>query len=242
LKMLSLIVSEHPERLKPFVMLDPRRSGSAELAIQCLERMDFCGVKIYPSLGYSPDPYDVLNDKHSSANLEAIYGYCEGHSIPITAHCSRGGAYGEHILPEHHIRDAYAHPRCWETVLKKHNRLILNLAHFGGDLGLVEDDSWSGAILEMMKDHPTLYADLSCNPQALERKSSVQYFKSLRRVLDDPLTRERILFGTDWFMLRHTWTESEIVRVFGELPKDDFEQITFRNPSAFLFPNSCRPR
>jgi hypothetical protein len=75
---------ENKDCLKPFVFADPRRleadPGYYQTMIDCFEKENFSGIKIYPALGYYPF------DKYL---LELFLYACEK-EIPITTHCIRG--------------------------------------------------------------------------------------------------------------------------------------------------------
>jgi hypothetical protein len=74
----------HKAVLKPFVFADPRRIAAQpayyQKMIDCLENEGFCGIKIYPALGYYPF------DKH----LLELFLYACKNEIPVLTHCIRG--------------------------------------------------------------------------------------------------------------------------------------------------------
>ncbi len=74
----------HNLELKPFVFADPRRIEEQpeyyKTIIDCLEKENFSGIKIYPALGYYPF------DKH----LLELFLYACNNEIPILTHCIRG--------------------------------------------------------------------------------------------------------------------------------------------------------
>ena len=92
-KLISDIAIKYPGKIMPFIMVDPRRRLATELIVRALEEMGFLGVKMYPPLGYHPDPSSICNDDEINHELEKIYKDCEKNSIPITTQCSQGGAY-----------------------------------------------------------------------------------------------------------------------------------------------------
>jgi len=75
---------KHSSALKPFIFADPRRIENQpeyyQTIINCLEKENFSGIKIYPALGYYPF------DKH----LLELYLYACNREIPILTHCIRG--------------------------------------------------------------------------------------------------------------------------------------------------------
>ena len=56
---LSEIALKYPARIMPFIMFDPRREGAADLVKRALDELGFLGVKMYPPLGYHPDPESI---------------------------------------------------------------------------------------------------------------------------------------------------------------------------------------
>ncbi len=243
LKLISDISIEHFGALMPFAMVDPRRTRAADLTRRCLEELGFLGIKMYPALGYHPDPDSVYNDPQTNDDLNKIYDYCARNQIPITTHCSPGGAYSNDVLKVKEVRSEFTRPAVWAGVLKKYPDLYLNLAHFGGDLAQIKDPgSWSCQIRDLIWKYPNVYADLAYNRQALERSTSGPYFEVLKNLLDkDHLAGKRIIFGTDWSMTRHTWRETDYVKPFLQLGEERMARIGLENSLDFLFPKRQYP-
>ncbi len=243
-KLVSDIVIKYPGEIMPFIMFDPRRRSVSELIKTALEEMGFLGVKMYPPLGYHPDPSSFLNDAEVNHELEDIYEYCENNSVPITTHCSRGGAYSGDLMRCKELVREFCQPSSWEGVLKKHPELYLNFAHFGGNEDFLKKDnteSWCSIIQKLMKQYNNVYADISYHDGALNKETSGGYFKILNNLLNDSLIRSRVIFGTDWLMTRHTWEERTYVEAFTKLPSEILQHIAFQNPLNFLFPDKRLP-
>lgn len=257
IELISDIAIKYSGKIMPFIMFDPRRclnkGGNQGRFIlkhthieKALEEMGFLGVKMYPPLGYHPDPDSILNDDMVNEELKIIYNYCEINRIPITTHCSRGGAYSGELIRSKESLLLLTHPSGWEEVLKKYPKLYLNFAHFGGGGDFLEIDnpgSWSSMIKKLIIKYDNAYADVSYHSGALRRVKSHKYFKILNKLLDDGKLRKKIIFGTDWLMTRHTWKEKEYVEAFMKgLTSKRFSQIAFENPLNFLFPNRKLPQ
>jgi|WetSurMetagenome_2_1015567.scaffolds.fasta_scaffold69472_2 hypothetical protein len=93
--------------------------------------------------------------------------------------------------------DNYVHPRAWHEVLKKYRSLKLCLAHFGGDLfpqGF--DNDWIKEIVDLIKEYPNVYTDVSC----WNLDKNKETFKELLLNKKYDYLKDRILFGTDWYM------------------------------------------
>ena len=141
------------------------------------------------------------------------------------------------------VRD-FCQPSSWEGVLKKYPKLYVNFAHFGGDGDFLEIDnpkSWSNVILKLMKEYDNVYADISYHDKALMKKTSGDYFTIIKKLLHEDLIKDRIIFGTDWLMTRHTWKEDDYMKAFMKLPNVMLYKITLHNPLNFLFPGKKLP-
>lgn len=242
-KMISDLSLEHFGALMPFVMVDPRRTRAGDLLIRCLEQLGFYGVKMYPALGYHPDPDSLYNDPQTNDELRNIYSYCESHMVPITTHCSPGGSLSDDILRFKPVRAKFTQPWSWTGVLRKHPELYLNFAHFGQDLIQIGDPkAWAAGIREFAHEYPHVYTDLAYNKAALMPHTGAQYLHALNGIIDnDQVLRDRIMFGTDWSMTRHTWREEDYVVPFLKLGEKNLGKIAFENPLNFLFPQRKFP-
>ncbi len=243
-KIISDLSLEHYGALMPFIMVDPRRNRAADLLIRCLECLGFYGVKMYPALGYHPDPDSLYNDPQTNDELKKIYGYCESYQVPITTHCSPGGAYSDDVLRSKSVRAEFTRPWSWNGVLQQYPRLYVNFAHFGQDLIRVKDaKSWAGGIRALACQYPHVYTDLAYNKAALMPRTGIQYLQALNAILDsDEILKDRILLGTDWSMTRHTWREQDYVAPFLKLGEKKLGKIGLENPLNFLFPERKFPQ
>lgn len=235
--------ARHEGMLLPFIMLDPRKPNAVALVRMALEQMGYLGVKLYPPFGYHPAPGSLYNSAHVSGALAEMYDYCEANEIPVTSHCSRGGAFNPQLMRCRELVESLAHPANWFPVLKRYKRLYLNLAHLGGDVhNYPEQTSWAAAIERLMMDHEHVYADLAYNDMALSRDTAGRYFKNLLELAQRDTIGDRILLGTDWPAPRHTWTEKAYLSPFtANLPQPVLTRIGFENPMRFLFHDKGLP-
>ncbi len=125
----------HPGKFLPFVMFDPRREEGVRMAKDAVMRLGFGGVKVYPALGFHPDPESPVNDINTCQALRAFYRWAEDEGVPITVHCSQGGAVSDIVSYDPSLRNNLARPYNWRRVLEEFRHLVLNLAHFGGYYG-----------------------------------------------------------------------------------------------------------
>jgi len=209
-------------RLLPFVAADPRRPGVVPLVIRALEGGGFKGVKIYPVMGFYP--YDE--------RLTPLYEFCQDRGIPLTAHCFHGGI--PLLDRTYHMAD----PAHWLPVLEQFPTLRLNLAH-NDRLGT----PWQERIRALIMEHPHVYTDVSFNAEMLYRPR--RYFRFIQAWLRTPVLRERLLYGTDWYMGRFLWTERSYLRWFEQyaaripwcrvrFTTEELRLLTEENPLRFL--------
>lgn len=115
--------------------------------------------------------------------------------------------------PEAYFNEHFVSPDAWEKVLNmkvklddrengacktvRLNKLHLCLAHFGGPTKLGME--WNKKIIQMInsKQYPNLYTDISSSFASADFRDS---FKELITKNENELLKERILFGTDWYM------------------------------------------
>ncbi len=245
---------QNPERILPFVALDPRTNENMEeLFVKAFKEYNFFGVKIYPSLGYFPSHPRLMN----------IYEICEQKNIPVTSHCSSGKTrasskeidvlwidHEDGKQVEKHIRkvfydhkadtykDFFNGPHLWLPVLKAFPRLRLNLAHFGGE-GEWEKQkkgkphTWIPTILDILKnpEYPNVYSDFSFTNS----------FKHYNHTMKDWMkthsyVRERVLHGTDYFLTAtERPLEKTLKKFFNVFDQAEVSQMGNKNAKKFLF-------
>lgn len=264
---LSKLKKKYPNRVYPFIGVDPRRANIEELVKEYIEDHNFCGIKLYPPLGYFP--YD--------STLMPIYQYAQSHGIPIIAHSSKSGPIycrlkkkeliskiKNELDPSTGIRlhfegksrkelcNYFTHPKNYKVLLNKFESLKVCLAHFGGasqwqrflnpsTIGVCEkmkkkeyknidtDKDWFSIIYDMLKDHKSLYTDISFT---LENRD---FFPLLKVLLSNSRVREQILFGSDFYMTEVSTSERSFgIDLHGVLGTEDFKLIAQTNPRLFL--------
>ncbi len=234
----SQAVLDYPGRIFPFFAVNPARGNHLKLMKDALKNGGFVGVKLYPSLGYKLD----------TPEMDAVFAHCAETETPILMHCNEGGFYArKEYIP-------YGNPRKWRAILAKYSSLRVCFGHFGGDGNItehpVDDSSWTGTILELMATYPGVYADISYNTAPTKSDENAEaYFANLERWLDsDSPYRDRILFGTDFFLVRMRMRESSYWTYFEtkleetSLGVDAFKQIAEINPAAYLGLPASAPR
>jgi hypothetical protein len=177
----------------------------------------YLGFKMYTAQGYRPWDVERL------PILKEFYRRCSADHIPILNHCTPEGAYTsdreEYYKFTHpsdtptkrsggaedYFNDNFVSPNAWKKVLDQEvngrdlNDLWLCLAHFGGNT--TKGREWSKDIIELVKNYDNVYADISSSFADEEFR---EYFK--KEIYKDNSAefreeiREKILFGTDWYM------------------------------------------
>jgi uncharacterized protein len=244
--------AKNPNECLPFVFIDPRM-GTAQQNRAFVEKYlnrGFVGIKLYPSLGYYP--YDP--------RLEEVYRFAEEKEVPIMVHCSKGGIFyngeeleyehlhpqtfnskfpprisGDNKTPRDKFKDNFLQPYNYEAVLDKFPRLKICFAHYGGDseleLQIKNKPNWYAELKDLMKRYENVYVDISYTLH------EAKYREKFLNDLSDPVLRNRIMYGTDFFMTlrednvteRDLYTDT--LKHFGN---DNFQQIAVTNVEKYL--------
>ncbi len=241
--------------LLPFISVDPRRVGLTKLVKQYIEDHRFAGIKLYPALGFFPD----------DERLMEIYKYAEENQIPITTHCIPKNKTHFRYKPTKKMiekakkrfsffdkkdsKKAYDfakylnHPDNYKYILERFPKLKINLAHFGGnqewnkyldvsDENFQEERNWYSIIRKMLVKYDNVYADISFTVQ------DDKLYPLLRNLLKTPTTKEKVLFGSDFYMLQKDYSERRFgIDVRGYLDDNEFWLIAEQNPKKFLQTN-----
>jgi len=227
IKETSQQVLRYPGRILPFIAVNPLRRGHRSIMERALLSRGFVGVKLYPSLGYDID----------SPEMHAVYDFCHLRGIPMLMHCTPDGFYAE---------DAFrgnSEPRLWEPILRQYKGLKVCFGHFGGGENLctaeISSTSWTYQILELMRDpdNTGVYADIAFHTGPMDGGiGEAHYVSNLKALLNDPVIGSRILFGTDFWLVRTALTEANHWHYFEKTIDDAalFEQMTGANPRRFL--------
>jgi len=231
IEIMKRIAKKHYGTIMPFIGYDPRRQDANKIVVFSLMAKGMLGIKMYPKLGFHPSPQSIVNSFDVNGKLDDMYEYCVTNSIPITTHCSPGGAYSEGLIGKREERNTLVHPSAWEEVLKRHPTLYLNLGHFGGNW------KWAEHAIKLMEAYPNVYGDISYHD--LAHKDPDAYFKVFN---SSKMPHDRLMFGSDWSMIRHTYTIKEFMKPFKENIKSRVRnKIFYENALNFLFPENKIP-
>jgi predicted TIM-barrel fold metal-dependent hydrolase len=248
---LITLKESYPNRVYPFLAVDPRRPEIVPLFIKLWKEGKIHGVKLYTPNGYSPtDP--VLFEV--SDQIPALYAFCAENNIPIMVHCSWGGFAT--VEPEINIRGhviledklqivnglvkfqysifeggireratTLNDPRIWRVVLERYPKLKICLAHFG-----LNNTDWTSMIYELIKDFENAYTDISCI-------TDIKNLKEFKTLYSNALPehRKKILYGSDYY-LSLIFNDSLQVHLNNVKTtfKSDFEKLAYDNNKTFL--------
>lgn len=197
---------QRPGRVLPFFGVHPDRPSHFDSLVQAVEQRGFVGVKLYPSLGYSVD----------SGPMRRVYDYCVRMELPVLLHCGHGGFYRDEQKKQ------LCDPAQWQNVLNDPDykgKLKVCFAHFGGwealgrrnalgenfplRPGQPQSENWAVKIRDYLIAHPNVYTDLAKHVAMFaEPEDTKMYFDTMLELLDEQDIGERILYGTDAWLLR----------------------------------------
>jgi predicted TIM-barrel fold metal-dependent hydrolase len=251
--------NNHPDRMLPFVALDPNNPNMEALFRKAFSaEYNFYGVKIYPLLGYLPN----------HPRLMEVLEVCEALDIPVTSHCGgittralanrfelpfrrydERGQKVDDIMKVSFATEAkkgafFNDPARWVPVLERFPKLRLNLAHFGGDDAWKDyakgrPYTWVHQIVSMMDAYENLYTDVSFLLHLTE-KSHSGFQEALEELLEEKeRVRNRTLFGTDFYMVLINEKLPQVIQNFLVRLDDSLvDKLTRENPWRFLNLNS----
>lgn len=97
---------------------------------------------------------------------------------------------------------------------------------------------WYSIISSMMIRFPNVYADIS-----FILHNDVLILPLLKQTLQNPKLREKVLYGTDFYVVRNLKSDKQMLAdMMGGLDEKDFDQIARYNPRVFLnLPKYVKP-
>jgi len=260
---LVALKQKYPTKVFPFIGIDPRRKNIEDLVERYIGNQGFCGLKLYPPLGYFP--YDD--------RLMSIYKYAESHGIPIIAHSSKSGPiYSRQkkkeliktikegldpetgILPsfkyknEKELCNYFTHPLNYKILFNKFPKLKICLAHFGGQsqwtkflnpstIGICEKNNKQEKEDECWFDiiYDMMKVEKTLYTDISFTLENRDFFSCLYVILTNPLVQEQILFGTDFYVVEAEKSERSFgIDLHGYLGTEVFRLISETNPKKFL--------
>lgn len=239
---LGILTKKYPQII-PFIHIDPRRPGYFDLLRHAVEDLNYKGVKLYFPLGYFP----------TDERLDMVYEYCQRKNLPIISHCGPCTPTYNHSSKKtirkwlgdypyskkddkKTLCSHFANPKNYIPVLEKYPNLKICMAHFGSECSLSEflknptdKENWFYIIKDMIQKYPNLYTDISFT------LNNQEYFSVIKIYMNNETMREKILFGTDYYMVETAAEEKKFcfdLRAY--LGEDYFSIIANVNPKKFL--------
>jgi uncharacterized protein len=223
---------KYSDLLIPFAHIEPRRDGTLERLKNLVENYNFKGVKIYPTLGYSPAHSVLMND---------IFPYMIEKNIPLMAHCSRGFVNGRCNDMTKEEAYKFADPDQYRKVMDKYPDLRICLAHFGGvgewerhlnGENVESDPTWVEKIVDLLRsDYKNIFTDISYT--IFNFQENLPYLKVL---LQDKQISSKVLFGSDFYMVENEkYSEKRLsIDLRASLGEELFWEIANENPKIYL--------
>jgi predicted TIM-barrel fold metal-dependent hydrolase len=250
---LAKLARDYPGLVIPFAAVDPRRPGVVEETKRLLEEDGFRGIKLYPPTGYHPD----------DLRLRDLYAYAAERGIPVISHCSRPAHVQYRGEPTEDMRKdpvtggrldldrlglltLFTDPDAYVPMLERHPTLKVCLAHFGGEAEWEKylhqpwqpetvngHKSWLAKIVDLIRSrkYENLCADISYTLFVDD-----DYAHMLKVLLTDEQLADRVLFGSDFYVVENAKLEERriSVRLRSVLGEELFDKIARENPARFL--------
>lgn len=104
-----------------------------------------------------------------------------------------------------------------------------NTLNYGNQRTIWWNASWLSIIYDLMVEYENVYADISfiLHDETL--------FPLLKFILEDPKVKDKVLFGSDYYVVSQKDTEKDLfLNLKGYLGQELFELISYTNPKKFL--------
>ncbi len=243
------IIKKNPlykDVILPFIFIHPERKYLLDLVKRYVEEENFTGLKMYPPLGYYP--FDE--------RLDQVFLYAEKNAIPITSHCARGGVFYKGKITSEmrkhpitgilhserknkYFTDIYTDPDNYEYLFAKFPNLKVNLAHFGGfdewqlflqnSISDTSEVNWYDKVKNVVSKYKNAYTDISYT------LFNNELIPLLNMSLQDEAIKNKILFGTDYYMVEQETSEKQYcINLRSAIGEDNFRLIAETNPKQFL--------
>lgn len=100
---------------------------------------------------------------------------------------------------------------------------------YGGLMDIWKNADWYSIISSLIMQYPNIYADLSYIIHEQE------IFPLLKQTLNNPALKEKILFGTDFYVVRnHNSEKGLLAETMASLSTEEFDLIARENPINYL--------
>jgi predicted TIM-barrel fold metal-dependent hydrolase len=159
---------KYPDRIIPFVNIDPRRPSAIKFVKSAIEDWGAKGLKLHPGAGFNPEEKETLK------LIESIADY----QIPVMVHT------GHSIFP---TSSRYCDPIYLDNMLLTFPEVNFIAAHVV--------NGYQEQLLSFGRQRPNLFTDISIS-QDIARTDYPRFARIIRQAVDS-FGPERVLFGTD---------------------------------------------
>jgi predicted TIM-barrel fold metal-dependent hydrolase len=167
-KIIFQAAKKYPDKIIPFVHIDPRRRGAIKFVKKCVEEWGAKGLKLHPSAGFNPE---------ESATLKLVESIAD-YGIPVITHT------GPSIVP---TSSRYCDPIYLDKILLSFPEVNVIAAHMAY--------GYRPQLCSFGWQRPNLYTDISVS-QDMAKTDYPKFARIIREVMD-AFGPERVLFGTD---------------------------------------------
>ena len=162
------VAKRYPERIIPFVSIDPRRKNAKEFVKKAIEEWGARGLKLHPGSGMNPEAKETL---------ELIESICDS-GIPVLVHT------GASMPP---TSSRYCDPIYLDEMLLKFPEVNVIAAHMGY--------GYRTQLFPLAQNRPNLYVDIAAWQSVAAHRYN-EFAEVIRSAIDHT-GPEKILFGTD---------------------------------------------
>jgi len=239
-----------------------------DLIDDTLSRGVYKGVKLYPTLGYSPygevvsDALDYLwfpvgypvpgQQELAKAMVEAcddIYRICMSHDCVVMAHSKNSKGISKEARE-------LASASYWAKVLSRNEfrRLKVNFGHLGdissGSVSILEN-SWTREFVKLLREYENAYGDVGYWFELRDEDYLKDFVGTLRELGGGDIF-SKVMYGSDWYMINmengwHSYL-SATYKTFrqsvdkGDIKEDEMTKMFLLNADDVFggVPNSCK--
>jgi len=191
-KMYADLVKKYPDRLIAFAGIDPRRGDAIKILETAVEEWGMKGCKMITWTGYYP------NDK----GFYPFYEKAQELRIPLLFHT------GTETTPAY---SKYCHPVFLDEVANDFPGINIIMAHCGS--------CWWPEGAELASYKPNLFVDLATWQNKTRRWPIEEFYKPLRHIINIA-GRHKVMFGTDWPIMKLYLSQADWVKKFTEIPEE----------------------
>ena len=190
-KLYAKLVERYPDRLIAFVGVDPRRGDAIKILETGIKEWGMKGAKLLPWAGFYPN------------NKDFYPFYAKAQELGIILLCHTG----PEPTPSY---SKYGQPIFLDEVANDIPDLKIIAAHCG--------DCWWPEAAELASGKPNLFLDLSTWQNRTRRWPVEEFYRPLRHIINIA-GRHKILFGSDWPIMKLYLSQADWVKKFTEIPE-----------------------